>query len=173
MARRDAILSGVPSLSKAAAVVRSAEPPAHLSDVAADLWRDLMAEMGPLGCLVTTDLHALSQLCEAYADWIEAKDILDEIGNGGYYEVKGVWRVHPAFYAASDADRRLRGWLSEFSLSPTARLRWDAKTRPTVTDAEPEPEPIDLSALSPEDRADLQRMIERKMADEQREAEGE
>lgn len=140
-------------------VITDISPPEMLSPVAAELWSDLVPELAPTGSLTTLDVQALVQLCEAYADWAAARAII-AANNGPYYtDGRGMIRLHPAQNALSDADRRLRGWLQEFHLTPSARLRWSEKFVPAPLPGQDDEGELDLSHLSPEDRASFAQML--------------
>src|SRR5262249_25527084 len=78
-----------------------------------------------LGVLTELDGVALEALCEAYADGQEARKTLDKFGSRYYETVSSnggkMLRAHPAVGVVRDADRRLRGWLAEFGLTPAQR----------------------------------------------------
>lgn len=159
-----------------------ADPPEHLSPVAVELWSELMPELTSCGMLTQNDLLAFGQLCEAYGDWVMARESLAQNGGNYYREEKfnrdgvpigfGPWRLHPAYYALSDADRRLRGWCQEFALSPSARLRLMSRAParpgdlPKPRDEEDESD-LDLSSLSVEQREAVRTLAERQMVAEQ------
>jgi P27 family predicted phage terminase small subunit len=92
-----------------------------------------------MGILAEPDALALELLCEAYADYLAAARELKDFGSA-YYETtteKGgtMYRAHPALAAKADADRRIRGWLAEFGLTPSSRSR--VKTDGSKEDDDP------------------------------------
>jgi len=160
-----------------------ADPPEHLSEIASEIWREIMPELVAVGMLTTHDLLGLGQLCEAYSDWCTARSTL-ALNGGNYYReqkqgrdgaiIEGNWKLHPAYYALSDADRRLRGWCQEFALSPAVRMRFMSKVpvrdpRQGVIDDEA----VDLSTLSVGEREALRTlaMLRQHAAQEAREDE--
>lgn len=161
----------------APAQIDHVDPPDHLSETAAELWREIMPELVAVGMLTTHDLLGLSQLCEAYSDWCTARATLALNGGNYYREEKpgrdgstylGPWKLHPAYYALSDADRRLRGWCQEFALSPAVRVRFMNKT-PTKN---PQPgaeedEAVDLTQLTPDEREALRTLAMRRQHEAQ------
>lgn len=144
-------------------------PPGHLSPVAVELWNELVVELCATGMMTTLDILPFGQLCEAYADYCSAKEALAKNG-GNYYLVKGTWRLHPAYYALSDADRRIRGWCQEFQLSPSARLKFQGK-QPGKVPLPAEDEIVDLDNLSPDERAALETILEKNAVSQQMERE--
>lgn len=159
------------------------DPPDHLSETAAELWRDLMPDLVSVGMLTTHDTLGFGQLCEAYSDWCTARAVL-ALNGGNYYReermgkdgkiYQGNIKLHPAYYALSDADRRLRGWCQEFQLSPAVRVRF--MNRNPVKNPQPdtiEDEAVDFSSLTPDERETLRTLAMKRQheAQEAREAE--
>ncbi len=160
-----------------------ADPPEHLSETAAELWRDLMPDLVSVGMLTTHDILGFGQLCEAYSDWCTARAVL-AINGGNYYReqrmgrdgqtYEGNIKLHPAYYALSDADRRLRGWCQEFQLSPAVRVRFMNRT--PMKNPQPgviEDEAVDLSQLSIEEREALRTLAMRRQVEAQEARESE
>lgn len=136
-----------------------------------------MPDLVAVGMLTTHDLLGLGQLCEAYSDWCTARSTLALNGGNYYREEKqgrdgavylGPWKLHPAYYALSDADRRLRGWCQEFALSPAVRVRFMGKApaknpQPGVV----EDEAVDLTQLTVEEREALRTLAMRRQVEAQ------
>lgn len=116
--------------------INSAEPkvsrsrpsaPGHMSDKARETWGYVTGLLDRMGILTEVDALALEMLCEAYADFLAASATLRELGSD-YYETTNqsgstMYRAHPALAKKQDADRRIRGWLAEFGMTPSARSR--------------------------------------------------
>lgn len=158
----------------------SFEPPEHLSETARILWVDLCELLAEVGLVTQLDKIALSQLCEAFADWCNAAQELAEntitvvkVKNGKrtytqkpsrYQEItdaQGNTKLvpHPAMAVMSDADKRIRQWLVEFGLTPSSRAKWrvaplDPESVPHVS------EPMGLTSLSPQERRKLREVLE-------------
>jgi P27 family predicted phage terminase small subunit len=82
------------------------------------------------GVLTRADAIAVEMLCEAYGDYLGARDDIEAFG-GNYYETRNqagavMHRAHPAVAVMRDADRRIRAWLAEFGMTPSARTRVNA-----------------------------------------------
>lgn len=99
-------------------------PPDHMSAVAKDLWSDLAIELVRSGA-TDVDRIGFEMLCEAYAEWCDARAVLD--AEGRYYETQSnagiMKRRHPAVNTLREADATMRQWLIQFGLTPAARLR--------------------------------------------------
>lgn len=115
-------------------------PPAHVSDKAREIWGRLSVILDDMGVLTTADTLALEVLAEAYADWLGARDALEEFGSRYYETVNqtgGVMhRAHPAVAVMQDADKRIKAWLSEFGLTPSARSRVSGNGEKDTSSAE-------------------------------------
>lgn len=102
-------------------------PPAHMSDKARETWGYVSGLLDRMGVLCEVDAVALEMLCEAYADYLAAKNELKDFGSEYYTTLTAagdkMHRSHPAVAQKNDADRRIRGWLSEFGMTPSARSR--------------------------------------------------
>lgn len=101
--------------------------PAHASDKARETWGYVCGILEDMGVLSVIDAVAIEMLCEAYADFVAASKALRDFGSD-FYETATesgsiMYRAHPALAKKQDADRRIRGWLAEFGLTPSARSR--------------------------------------------------
>ena len=96
--------------------------PDWLNARAKSAWANVVPELLSVGVLTIADGLALQQLCEAYADWKEACEIIGREGIT-YIDDKGNSKINPAARIKSDADKRVRMWLIEFGLTPSARTR--------------------------------------------------
>src|SRR4051794_7754205 len=100
-------------------------PPAHVSDGARKIWPRLAEMLDSSGVLTKADAIAFEVLCEA--DLLDARAAIKAFGSQ-YFEATTeaggrIIRPHPAVAAIRDADRRIRAWLVEFGLTPSARSR--------------------------------------------------
>jgi len=119
---------GKRTLNKSEPKPRKGIPPCPewLSERAQSAWAAIAPELEAMGILTLADDTALQGLCEAYADWRSASAIVRE--NGETYTTSTMngdtsIKPHPAVAMRSDADRRLRAWLTEFGLTPAARAK--------------------------------------------------
>ena len=96
--------------------------PSFLGDEAKKEWRRVAKELHGLGLLTSIDRTALAAYCETYVTWIDALAQCRELGmivktsNGNLIQ-------NPYLSVASQAEKRMRGWLSEFGMTPSSRTR--------------------------------------------------
>lgn len=100
--------------------------PPNLPAEAAILWRELVKLLDGMGVLTTSDRRALEMLCRAYADYLKARQIVDEVGL--VYETLdrnnlAVWKKNPAVDVANQAHTNVVRLLVEFGLTPSARTK--------------------------------------------------
>jgi P27 family predicted phage terminase small subunit len=111
------------------------EAPDWLNLLELEAWDTLTAALEPMGVVTISDGPALTALAVAWADWRQARAVLDleepylETGGGGL-------RKHPAAGVASEAWRRVASMLSEFGLTPSSRAR-------LVVASEPQPDSLE------------------------------
>lgn len=117
--RKDRVKAGEPRPRKA----NTTPPvPAHLSAGAKKEWRRVARELHQLGLLTSIDRTALAAYCETFVTWVEATAKCREMG----LIVKspnGFPIQNPYLSVAAQAEKRMRGWLSEFGMTPSARTR--------------------------------------------------
>lgn len=104
-------------------------PPAHMSDVAKVAWGRLTVLLDRMGLLTEADVYALERLAECYAEVMDCQEAIAV--NGRTYEAeKGdgalMVRPRPEVGMLADADRRFKGYLIEFGLTPAARSKVQA-----------------------------------------------
>ncbi|MFD1507960.1 phage terminase small subunit P27 family [Lacimonas salitolerans] len=106
--------------------LRDLDPPAFLSDQAAQHWPDLAGLLSDMGIAANSDRIALALLCEALAEWIEAGQTIAKYG-ATYQAVTEagavMHRAHPAVAQRADSARRVQSLLAEFGMTPAARSK--------------------------------------------------
>lgn len=95
-----------------------------LTDRAQKHWKVLSEVLENMGVLTVADGDALALMCDAYAEYLEAREQVDK--EGMTYETTNqsgdiMIRAHPAVAIASDAWRRVRAMQTEFGLTPSSR----------------------------------------------------
>lgn len=102
-------------------------PPDHLGEYAAAAWRRLAPVLAGMGLLSPADELAFERLCGCVGEVHAANAALVGYGSDTYATVgtngQALRRSHPEVAIRADADRRLKGWLSEMGLTPAARSR--------------------------------------------------
>ena len=100
--------------------------PGHLTPGAAKAWDKLTPLLKDMRIVTVADAHALELLCEALAEYREARAVLRS--KGLTYETKTasgsvMERSRPECAVAADAWRRAKMMLSQFGLDPASRGR--------------------------------------------------
>lgn len=113
-------------------------PPEHLPPAAAVHWGRFAALFDRMGVLTEADAQALERLCCLYQETVELQQVLEK--DGRFYTTTNsagdkMIRPHPAAAQLADADRRFRGYLSDFGGTPSARVR--VKTEDPIADEDP------------------------------------
>lgn len=100
--------------------------PLAMGPKASELWDRLSDELYGMGVLTSVDGLALRMLCENWERFMEARRIVNAYGSMTYetQSTGGILiKVNPAVGIMERADRAIRGWCSEFGLTPAARSR--------------------------------------------------
>jgi P27 family predicted phage terminase small subunit len=99
--------------------------PKHLGERARKAWSSIGPTLDKMGVLTIQDAVAMEALCDAYAEWWEARETVEN--EGATYrtdtEMGYIIRAHPAVGIAADARRFVRMMLIEFGLTPAARSK--------------------------------------------------
>ena len=101
-------------------------PPDHLSDAARVAWGRLSVLLDRMGVLTEADVVALERAAECYAEILRYREIIDEESEVYWADSSTGGRLlkaNPAVAMLADADRRLKGYLVEFGLTPAARTK--------------------------------------------------
>lgn len=101
------------------------DPPAWLDPNAQEEWRRLAPMLARLGVLTETDSDALSAYCEAFTTWKQATAKIRQFGmvvkaNQAGFELPV---ISPYVKIANHAMAQMRGMLTEFGMTPSARAR--------------------------------------------------
>lgn len=116
-------------LPKAEAVVPPATdltPPAWLSERARTYWGEIAPMMAECGLLTNVDKTAFEGLCDAYARWREASEMLAKTPLIVKAPTSGYLMPNPMISIANQAFGQLRTMLGEFGMTPSARSRVNA-----------------------------------------------
>ena len=109
-------------------------PPKGLSTKAKTIWRDIVKDLHTCGLYTVADKQTLIAYCEAYAEWVEAKNYIWKHGhlikptkkNGLLFP-----RLNPMTRVVDASFNRFIKLIPQFGLSPAARSNLDV-TPPTA-----------------------------------------
>ena len=123
------------SESKKCVTAQTGKPrcPAWLDPKAKQAWKAIIPELEKLGVIATCDGKALALLCEAFAEWKNAKEKVSKMGevipiknpDGSLKYLQQNPYVSIARKSGSDLLRLLR----EFGLTPASRTRIEIATQ--------------------------------------------
>jgi P27 family predicted phage terminase small subunit len=106
-------------------------PKGKLPKEGRDLWRSLAPQLSDLGVLKATDLPALEMLCLHYALARRAWKIVDAEGptveSANATGTGTVIKKHPAASVFRENAMAVKGWATEFGLTPSSRVRIKAE----------------------------------------------
>ena len=99
------------------------EPPETLDGEARAEWERIVPELAACNLLALVDRAALVLLCEAWADYVAARQIVELEGMVVSQEIKGkaVLLKHPAVLCMDSAYARWYKLSKDFGLTPSAR----------------------------------------------------
>lgn len=111
--------------------------PEHLGTEGKVAWGRLCAVLDRMGVLTEADALALERLCDCYAEILECRLLVARDGRT-YSSIRGIgdedskieqvlMKANPAVAMLADADRRFKGYLVEFGLTPAARSKVQVK----------------------------------------------
>lgn len=110
------------------------KPPSWLKGRARRLWGRIAPILSRMKVLTSADPHALALLCDAYAEYLDARDVVRAEGSvyesrhiqtdkDGHMIERIIIRPRPEVAIASDAWKRIRAMMQEFGLTPSSRSR--------------------------------------------------
>jgi len=99
-------------------------PPTDMSTAAKKTWRKLAALLTDMSILSDGDFMSLRLLCDSYAYYIEACDVVAK--GGGYIQQVNksggeYWVEHPALKARSRYWKEVESMCKQFGLTPSSR----------------------------------------------------
>ena len=101
------------------------QKPRDLSPIASKAWDDVVDILTEMRVLDRADGTTVELLCQARADWMEARAAIER--DGAYYTgPTGVMRAHPLLGARSDASKRMLTLLAELGMTPASRSKVSA-----------------------------------------------
>lgn len=113
-----------PKEPKPADLPKDATPPEWLTTRGKEAWTDILPILRGLGVMTVADPVALALLCDALAEYVDARAVVRVEGATYWTEGKSTMlRARPEVTIASDAWRRAKVMLTEFGLTPASRAR--------------------------------------------------
>ncbi len=97
------------------------EPPTHMSERSASVWRELAPMLRKMGVLTVADAVALEMLCDAVADYRLARA---ELGDEFVVRsAKGSDMLNQWLVAKQLSSKRAESFMGKFGMDPVARSR--------------------------------------------------
>ena len=99
--------------------------PKGVSALARKMWTRIGDELDRMGVMTHADGPALELLVDAYAEWRQARDVVEDLGATYESETEhgSIVRARPEVAIAADAWRRCKAMLVEFGATPAARTK--------------------------------------------------
>lgn len=97
------------------------------------LWRQLAPEMRRQGLLTVLDRAAFAALCQSWARWRQAEEVLavEGLTKPGH---RAVLRKHPLTTVAQQYQQMVKVWCQELGLTPSSRGRISVPKQPEKED---------------------------------------
>ena len=108
-------------------------PPAAMSREAKAEWKRVVKELDALGLIAKMDRAALTILCNAWGDYVDARAKLKKTGKT-FRNAKGEIKPHPYVKIMNDAVTKWYQMCKEFGLSPSSRAGLPATRKAKNTD---------------------------------------
>lgn len=114
--------------------------PVWVQGSARKLWRQIAPALESMGVLTTVDTHALGMLVDAYAQYLQAKAVIDKEGltyekerfvdqERGFVHVLEI-RQRPEVPIMQDAWKRVLNMMVQFGVTPASRSRLHVEKAP-------------------------------------------
>jgi P27 family predicted phage terminase small subunit len=107
------------------------ETPDHLPERSKAVYPRVAKMLFEMGVLAPYHGMALAGLCQAYCDWAEAVEFLEERGSTVYTVTRvspdGTafedFKPYPQVAMRNDADKRMRAWMQSFGMTPADQAK--------------------------------------------------
>lgn len=109
-------------------------PPAAMSKEAKAEWKRVVKELDALGLIAKIDRAALTILCNAWGDYVEARAKLKNPTDRIYENEKGEIKPHPFVKIQNDAAALWHRMCKEFGLAPASRAGLQPTGKPKAID---------------------------------------
>lgn len=101
-------------------VLNDLEPPAHLAEDSATVWRELASMLRKIGVLTVADRIALEMLCDAVADYRHARN---KVGPDFVKATMKGQMLNQWLVAQQMCGKRAEAFMAKFGMDPAARSR--------------------------------------------------
>jgi P27 family predicted phage terminase small subunit len=101
---------------------RTPTAPKWLGEGAKRQWRRIAPGLHAVGLLTEVDVTALGLMCEALAQYFEARALVDMEGMMAMSD-KGNRYQHPALAVMKSTRQEVLKWAAQFGMTPSARSR--------------------------------------------------
>ena len=97
--------------------------PSVLSAEAVAIWDDLAPKLSALGLLSEVDESTFAVYCQAYGDWKEMTELLNDLGVAAWYSESesGYRQIIPEVTARDKAFQAMQKMAGRFGLDPSSR----------------------------------------------------
>lgn len=109
-------------------------PPAMLSREAKAEWKRVVKELDALGLIAKIDRAALTILCNAWSDYVDARSNLKTPKDRIYENDKGEIKAHPFVKIMNDAQTNWHRMCKEFGMAPASRAGLSPTAKPKAVD---------------------------------------
>lgn len=113
----------LPESEPVAPAMQNLLPPEWLSEPARRYWGEIAPMLADCGILTQADRTAFEGLCDAYARWREASEMLAKTPMIVKAPTSGYLMPNPMIAITNTAFGQLRAMLVEFGMTPAARSR--------------------------------------------------
>jgi P27 family predicted phage terminase small subunit len=128
--------------------IETIDCPELLTEAARVEWNRLCEDMRTQGVLTSWDRAVLAAYCQSYADWLEAQEKVNQIGQMVKTPNTGVPMHNPYLSVARAAKADMLRFASELGLTPVARARLGSEENKPESAADVPPELFDVSGGS-------------------------
>ncbi len=99
--------------------------PGHLTEVGRETWAWLVGELEEMRVLARCDVAILAMYCNAWSDYVAAREEIASVGVGGFVLTGGAGGgyINPMMNVAAMREKQLHQCVGELGLSGVARAR--------------------------------------------------
>lgn len=116
----------LPDVSKLPKDEKAPKAPSYLSKAAKAEWKRVASSLWEMGLLNRLDVQSLAIYCQSYADMTAAQEVLNREGLTYEYTNKAGEKnimTRPEHYIVQACARTIKGFCTEFGMTPSSRSR--------------------------------------------------